>query len=440
MARWSAAKLGAWRLDCAKAPILARCDSGCRLSSPSTRLVTNLKSQVQVFNFQGRRSTFPLERYGPLLGTLTNNSAPRRKSKLQVKALHSNVQAIQATSECALGGANIYTATGPSQRPPWQKLTARQLKEKNLGADPIYEFIISDVYPLYREAELGKKIQGTRETYTKQHLFPIVDKQFDISGPKGYDTGVHYESLPHSQEQTYDAEVSAATKAAFGAHGIPPSRGESTPEVQANMEADARLENERRAGNPPSEHIVQNQVVRNVERALRELMGNGRGGHGRVVFHVRGAYRDKEGRIRQFEFMIYSLGLSIGSDPTVIPFVSAHKPDVEADFKRWAQEILVPQGGAPPRLQGDCDSVLGLPEVNIDAENTAKEVQNGRGKRKADDTDREGVPKSKKRQVVAPEQPTSRSQSSRATERVQTSSSIVNPLAHLVNPPPDSSV
>ena len=74
-------------------------------------------------------------------------------------------------------------------RPVWQKQTAKQLKQNNLDADPIFAFIVDNLYPVYREAEMEQKIGGTRESYVKVHLFPIIDKEFDISGPNGYNTG-----------------------------------------------------------------------------------------------------------------------------------------------------------------------------------------------------------------------------------------------------------
>ncbi|KAF8143179.1 hypothetical protein K438DRAFT_1783988 [Mycena galopus ATCC 62051] len=305
------------------------------------------------------------------------------------------------------------TASTSPERPIWQKKTANQLKQEKLDADPIYAFVIDELYPIYREAELGKTIDGTKETYVKVKLFPIIDQEFSISGPNGYSTGPfivtvarilknhHSYQLKKDDNQdkptvkkpratnavnvfnkAHGPEVSAATKAAFGAQGIKPSKAayvnayntnakkmleESSPEVQERMKAEAKLENERRAAKPPPEHMAENQkqVFRSVDKNLRALMGDNWGGHGRMVFYVRGAYVDQEGRIQRFRS-------SIGPNRTVPAFISEHEGPVDTDFNRWTREVLDPQDGAPlPRLQFDSNGVLSLPDIDIDAADAA---------------------------------------------------------------------
>jgi hypothetical protein len=63
-------------------------------------------------------------------------------------------------------------------------MTKAEARAVGLTEDPIYEYVMANVWPLYEGAKAT--IQGSKKTYVSSELYPMVDTEFDIGGPNGY--------------------------------------------------------------------------------------------------------------------------------------------------------------------------------------------------------------------------------------------------------------
>ncbi|KAJ6501319.1 hypothetical protein DFH09DRAFT_1289720 [Mycena vulgaris] len=299
----------------------------------------------------------------------------------------------------------------PPPRPIWKKMTKAEARAIGLTEDPIYEYIMTNVWPLYEDAKAT--IQGSKKAYVSSELYAMVDTEFDIGGPNGYNIDAFKEAnivqkmlinkdthppvgtvrtnsgadggkpfkKPRATNTTklynksHGAEVGEATRTQLEASGKKASKGEflaaynanmqklfdaSPPEVKAEMEAQAKLHNAQLAAKPPPEHITDNQgrVYYHISEALRGMMGDNWGGHGRMVFQIYGGMEGVDGSHKRFR-------CSIGPDRTVSAFSSEHENSLMGDFKVWMADILDPKGG-PLRLQIDEHGEVRIPDVEAD--------------------------------------------------------------------------
>ncbi|KAJ7904134.1 hypothetical protein B0H13DRAFT_1881706 [Mycena leptocephala] len=327
--------------------------------------------------------------------------------------------------------ATIASGSGDAtERRKWKKMTAAECKTAGIDVDPIFQYIMEDLYPIFK-VDIQMLVSGEkREDYVNRKLFPLVNAKFDIEGPNSYHTGDFKDRLyvmlknklvrdgkevldkapptakkPNATnaalefKRSFAAEVSAAMKAEFKDNGTAGAYlrafnakadkmyKESPAAVKEEMEAAAKEENDRIAGGLPPEHIVENQqlIGRAVVTKLKELMGYNWKGHSDVVFYVRGAFLESKGKpnldeapIRQFRqvaildalrllVLTCDCSLTVGPNRTAPTFVSSHEEETDAEFKAWAKLVLKLSAGDPPRLQVDKDSVSRLPEVSVDA-------------------------------------------------------------------------
>jgi hypothetical protein len=63
-------------------------------------------------------------------------------------------------------------------------MTKAEARAVGLTEDPIYEYVMANVWPFYEGTKAT--IQGSKKTYVSSELYPMVDTEFDIGGPNGY--------------------------------------------------------------------------------------------------------------------------------------------------------------------------------------------------------------------------------------------------------------
>jgi hypothetical protein len=68
-------------------------------------------------------------------------------------------------------------------------MTAAECKTAGIDVDPIFQYIMEDLYPIFN-VDIQTLVNGEkREDYVNRKLFPLVNAKFDIEGPNGYHTG-----------------------------------------------------------------------------------------------------------------------------------------------------------------------------------------------------------------------------------------------------------
>ncbi|KAJ6550376.1 hypothetical protein DFH09DRAFT_1319880 [Mycena vulgaris] len=292
-------------------------------------------------------------------------------------------------------------------RPIWEKCKAADLKARGLQEDPIFAFMINTLYPQFKKAVDDNTIGQNRKTYTCDILFPIIDKEFDISGPSGYNVGSFKDKLytalknrfgqegktktpapagkktsaPRAKNPTdlfrekHKEDIAAATKTELD--GVPREHKDgrylsqfnanakkmyeqSDPEVKQAFEAEAEALKAKIEAGPTPEDIAQNQetVYHAVNQQLRGLMGESWGGHGDMAFYVRGAFKNKEGKVKRFY-------LSVGPKKTVAPFIPSRGDDEKGEFHRWAVSVLTATADEEPQVQVDDNGKRWLPDVDV---------------------------------------------------------------------------
>jgi hypothetical protein len=86
--------------------------------------------------------------------------------------------------------ATVASGSGDAtERRKWKKMTAAECKTAGIDVDPIFQYIMEDLYPIFK-VDIQTPVGGEkREDYVNRTLFPLVNAKFDIEGPNGYHTG-----------------------------------------------------------------------------------------------------------------------------------------------------------------------------------------------------------------------------------------------------------
>ncbi|KAJ7690601.1 hypothetical protein B0H16DRAFT_1486898 [Mycena metata] len=283
----------------------------------------------------------------------------------------------------------------------WEKMTAAQARKVGLKKDPIYEFIIDELYPQFvKDLDAGLKAPETVEKYVTRVLFPLADAKFSLTAGR-YNTGMFQDTLyrtlknrrgAHKDKAPDEVKVlkkpratnataqflkensdflTATTKEELKAQNKPAKEflkvlhvnarkafAEVSPEVREEMERKAKGRNDEIAAGPAAEQM-----------ARRSLTGKGWEGHGDVVFHVCGAFKHELAKYTQ------PFRISVGPKKTISSFVSSHDEEFSEEFRRWADaelngERYCTPGRAPPSLQMNADGGTTLPEVHADTPGT----------------------------------------------------------------------
>ncbi|KAK7063443.1 hypothetical protein R3P38DRAFT_3164446 [Favolaschia claudopus] len=274
----------------------------------------------------------------------------------------------------------------PDTRRVWKKMTKAEAKAAGYTEDPIYTYIISDIYPLFKAAKDAQTIVGNVQDYVRRNLFPQVNQKFGVDGASGYNTGAFVESMysilknrygakktpaaPQKHTSTankpkaprasvlygkanHDAVAEAARESLAGTsysrpvwlntfNAIASQKLDSSPdEVKQEFQEEAQKRKDARKAKPPLEHITENQnrALELADNKLRQLLGADWGGLGEAAFYVRGAFKvPGTEEIRRFH-------VSVSSDNSDKGFSPQENRDQE--LVAWFRKVLLPAENAP---------------------------------------------------------------------------------------------
>ncbi|KAJ6591404.1 hypothetical protein B0H10DRAFT_2233274 [Mycena sp. CBHHK59/15] len=303
----------------------------------------------------------------------------------------------------------------------YKKMTKAELKVAGLAEDPIFEYAMTRLLPLFEAKAQEPDSSGKLIHYVKGELFDLIATDLDLAA-KGYNLGAFkntlYSTLKNNRNQLPKKKSASTTKPNKATNSTTkPSKGRcaldefrdrhkdefkaradnellgvertaqdgkwlaafnrilndewsaATDEEKAKMVALAEGKKAERAAGPTAEHIAVTQA--NAEddlyKALKAHIGNDWGQIGNAAFFLRGAYTNATGDVKRFF-------ITVGPEDNTPPFLSSDEEKLA--FARWAKKVLKPS--APAAQVKKLTDVM-LPDLDVDAESpdTLKEMLRG---------------------------------------------------------------
>ncbi|KAF8164175.1 hypothetical protein K438DRAFT_1984874 [Mycena galopus ATCC 62051] len=303
----------------------------------------------------------------------------------------------------------------------YKKMTKAELRTAGLDQDPIFEYTMTELLPLFEAKAQEPGSGGTLIQYAKGKLFDQIAAALDL-GAQGYNFGAFketlYNTLKNNRNQLPKKKNGATTKpnkatasttklpkatsafdefrerhkAEFGSRATQELLGVErdgrdgkwlvafnkilqeewaavTDEEKAEMVIQADGKKAERAAGPTEEDIAASQATAgdDLYKALRARIGNDWGQIGHAAFFLRGAYTNAAGDVKRFF-------ITVGAEDDTPPFLSSDEEKLA--FGKWAKKVLKPSASAAP-LKKPTD--LMLPDLDVDAESpeTLKEMLRG---------------------------------------------------------------
>ncbi|KAF8169597.1 hypothetical protein K438DRAFT_1983201 [Mycena galopus ATCC 62051] len=303
----------------------------------------------------------------------------------------------------------------------YKKMTKAELRTAGLDQDPIFEYTMTELLPLFeaKAQELGSG--GTLIQYAKGKLFNQIAAALDL-GAQGYNFGAFketlYNTLKNNRNQLPKKKNGATTKpnkattsttklpkatsafdkfcerhkAEFGMRTMQELLGVErdgrdgkwlvafnkilqeewaavTDEEKAEMVMQADGKKAEQAAGPTEEDIAASQATAgdDLYKALRARIGNDWGQIGHAAFFLRGVYTNTAGDVKRFF-------ITVGPEDDTPPSLSSDEEKLV--FGKWVKKVLKPSASAAP-LKKLTD--LMLPDLDVDAESpeTLKEMLRG---------------------------------------------------------------
>ncbi|KAF8144830.1 hypothetical protein K438DRAFT_1992392 [Mycena galopus ATCC 62051] len=267
----------------------------------------------------------------------------------------------------------------------YKKMTKAELHAAGLAEDPVFEYTITKLLPLFETKAQEPDSGGKLVKYVKGDLFDLIAAELDL-GTKGYNLGAFkntlYTTLKNNRNQQpkkkstsitqpkkptnpttkppkgrsafdklrerHHAEIQAgADKELVGVERtVQDGKGLAafnrilneqwsavTDEEKAEMGALADENKAKRAAGPTAEDLAVSQANAgdDLHKALKAYIGHDWNQLGNTAFFLRGTYTNANGEVKRFF-------TTVGPEEDTLPFLSS---DEERNaFRRWAKKVL----------------------------------------------------------------------------------------------------